>query len=152
MISKPMQSGELLVQGPNVMQGYFKNATRTKRALRDGWLHTGDMAYWDSAGMLCVQGRMDDMIIRGGMNIYPAEIENALSTDARVKDVLVYGYPNKDTQEIGMKIAGDFSKLEEVMVLCRKKLPPFQIPSKIELVESCEAFGSGKKRRNVSKK
>ncbi len=148
LILKPMQSGELLVQGLSVMQGYFNDEARTKTVLMDGWLHTGDMAYWDHSGMLCVQGRKDDMIIRAGMNIYPAELENVLSADSRVQDVLIYGYEERETQAIGMKISGDFSNLEEVRALCREKLPNFQIPSKIELVDTCEVSWGGKKNKN----
>ena len=150
IINGAMEIGELLVQGPNMMQGYFNDEERTKRVLKDGWLHTGDLAYWDHSGMLCVQGRKDDMIIRAGMNIYPAEIENTLSTDPRVKDVLVYGFPKGDTQEIGMKICGEFANMEEVLELCRKELPSFQIPSKIELVDENEVFSGGKKRRKIN--
>ena len=89
------------------------------------------------------------MIIRAGMNVYPVEIENVLSTGPRVKDVLVYGYKKGDTQEIGMKICGAFSNMEEVLELCRKELPSFQIPSKIELVDETEVFSGGKKRRTI---
>ena len=149
IIQGAMEIGELLVQGPNVMQGYFDDEERTKCVLKDGWLYTGDLAYWDYSGMLCVQGRKDDMIIRAGMNVYPVEIENTLSTDPRVKDVLVYGYKKGDTQEIGMKICGEFSNMEEVLELCRKELPSFQIPSKIELVDETEVFSGGKKRRKI---
>lgn len=149
-ISAPGEVGELLVRGPNVMQGYFKDQERTKKVLHNCWLHTGDLAYFDQNGLLCVKGRKDDMIIRAGMNVYPVEIENALSTDPRVKDVLVYGYPKGDTQEIGMKICGEFDNMEEVLVLCRKELPSFQIPSKIELVNENEVFSGGKKRRKIS--
>lgn len=149
IIQGAMEIGELLVQGPNVMQGYFDDADRTECVLKDGWLYTGDLAYWDHSGMLCVQGRKDDMIIRAGMNVYPVEIENTLSTDPRVKDVLVYGYRKGDTQEIGMKICGEFSNMEEVLEFCREKLPSFQIPSKIELVDETEVFSGGKKRRKI---
>ena len=149
IIQGAMEIGELLVQGPNVMQGYFDDEERTKCVLKDGWLYTGDLAYWDHSGMLCVQGRKDDMIIRAGMNVYPVEIENELSTDPRVKDVLIYGYKKGDTQEIGMKLCGEFSNMEDVLELCRKELPSFQIPSKIELVDETEVFSGGKKRRKI---
>ena len=150
IIQGAMEIGEVLVQGPNVMQGYFDDADRTECVLKDGWLYTGDLAYWDHSGMLCVQGRKDDMIIRAGMNVYPVEIENTLSTDPRVKDVLVYGYKKGDTQEIGMKICGEFSNMEEVLELCRKELPSFQIPSKIELVDETEVLSGGKKKRKCN--
>lgn len=87
------------------------------------------------------------MIIRAGMNIYPAEIENALSADARVTDVLAYGFERNGTREIGLKICGDFSDTAEVLRLCRKSLPSFQIPSRIELTDSANTLCSGKKKR-----
>lgn len=149
VIQETMKTGKLLVQGPNVMQGYFHDEERTKAVLTCDWLHTGDLAYWDQSGLLCVQGRKDDMIIRAGMNVYPVEIENRISSDPRVKDVLVYGYQKGDTQEIGMKICGEFSNLEEVLRLCRETLPSFQIPSKIELVDETDVFSGGKKRRKT---
>lgn len=147
LICHPFQMGELLVQGSNVMLGYFNDPEHTANVLVDGWLHTGDLAYWDRLGRLCVQGRKDDMIIRAGMNVYPSEIENVLSKDLRIKDVLVYGYEKNDTQEIGLKICGDFSNTGEIMELCRNVLPQFQIPSKIELVEDAAVLFGGKKKR-----
>lgn len=147
-IRKANQTGELWVSGPNVMQGYLGDAEKTKHVRRGKWLRTGDLAYWDNDGMLHVQGRKDDMIIRAGMNIYPAEIENVLSSDERVRDVLAYGYEKDGTQQIGLKISGAFSTVEEVMTLCRSLLPNFQIPSQIELVDENKVFLGGKKRRN----
>lgn len=141
--------GELTVQGENVMLGYFKDAKKTKQTLRNGWLHTGDLAFLDEGGVLYIKGRKDDMIIRAGMNIYPAEIENALSTDARVRDVLAYGYAANGTQEVGINICGDFSDTEEVALLCRKKLPAFQMPRKIELMNSNDVQLGGKKKRRL---
>ena len=146
-IIQPMKTGEIVIHGPNVMLGYFNDPDRTSRVLRNGWLHTGDLAYWNDSGLLCVQGRADDMIIRAGMNIYPVEIENTLSTDPRVKDVFVYAYKKGETQEIGMKICGDFSDTLEVIELCHKLLPKFQIPSKIELADQTNVLSGGKKKR-----
>ena len=146
-ISATGEVGELLVRGPNVMQGYFNDEERTKRVLKDGWLHTGDLAYFDQNGLLCVKGRKDDMIIRAGMNVYPVEIENVISKDPRVRDVLVYGFKQNDTQEIGMKISGMFCCVQEVMELCHSVLPQFQIPFKIDLVEDADVLSGGKKNR-----
>jgi acyl-CoA synthetase (AMP-forming)/AMP-acid ligase II len=146
-ITTPSEIGELLVNGPNVMLGYFDDRARTKATLREGWLHTGDLACFDSEGQLHIKGRKDDMIIRAGMNIYPAEIESVLSTDARVESILVYGYQENDTQLIGMTISGSFSSTDEVLALCRNKLPPYQIPSKITISKKPDFLASGKKKR-----
>ncbi len=139
--------GELLVKGKNVMLGYFRDCARSARALRDGWLHTGDLAKIGDDGFLYIKGRKDDMIIRAGMNIYPAEIENTLSKDPRVEKLCVYGYYDGNTQQVGLKIKGSFCGVEEVRCLCREKLPSYQIPSTIEIVEVIPSTPSGKKRK-----
>lgn len=141
--------GEVLVKGNNVMIGYFDDAERTRNTLRNGWLHTGDLGYIGKNGMLYVKGRKDDMIIRAGMNIYPSEIENALSSDIRIRDIQVYGYKKNDTQEIGMTVSGDFNSEDEVIALCRQRLPSYQMPSKIELVNELEKNTGGKRRRRI---
>lgn len=139
--------GELLVKGPNVMQCYFGDIERTKDVLKNGWLYTGDLALRDDNGMLYIKGRKDDMIIRAGMNIYPAEIENALSTDKRVESVLCYGYKVNGTQEIALIVSGDFANVGEVRDLCREKLPPYQMPQKLRLADKTETLNGGKKKR-----
>ncbi len=141
--------GEVLVKGDNVMLGYFNDANRTQNAIRNGWLHTGDLGYLNKNGVLYIKGRKDDMMIRAGMNIYPAEIENVLSADNRIRDVQVYGYKKNDTQEIGMTVSGDFSSPDEIMTLCKQCLPGYQIPSKIELVDEIEKSVGGKRKRKI---
>ena len=78
------------------------------------------------------------------MNIYPAEIESAVKLDSRVKEVLVYGFKNRYGTQIGMKIVGDFSSVEEVKKLCAESLPSFQVPTFIEIVSELPKNGSGK--------
>ena len=144
------EEGELLVQGPNVMDGYFKDPLKSRKILRHGWLHTGDIAYVREDGLLYIKGRKDDMIIRAGMNIYPAEIENALSTDNRIRAVQVYGYEKNGTQEIGLIVCGNFLSVDDVMVLCRSKLPSYQLPSKIEITKQIERMPGGKRKRKIA--
>ena len=141
--------GEVLVKGNNVMTGYFDDPERTRNTVRHGWLHTGDLGYISKNGRLYIKGRKDDMIIRAGMNIYPAEIENILSTDGRVCEVQVYGYSKNDTQEIGMTISGDFYSEHEVMKMCQQYLPSYQIPSKIDLTSELEKLAGGKRKRRM---
>lgn len=141
--------GEIFVKGNNVTIGYFDDAERTRNTVRHGWLHTGDLGYISKNGRLYIKGRRDDMIIRAGMNIYPAEIENILSTDGRVCEVQVYGYSKNDTQEIGMTISGDFYSEHEVMKMCQQYLPSYQIPSKIDLTSELEKLAGGKRKRRV---
>ena len=142
---KDGEIGELLIQGDSIMIGYFENPKQTTQVTRGGWLHTGDLAYFDYDAILHIVGRKDNMIIRAGMNIYPIEIENIISKDPRTEAVLVYGFSKNGTQEIGMQIVGKFTCKDEVVHLCREVLPPYQIPSKIELVNCFHTTNSGKR-------
>lgn len=141
---KENEEGLLYVKGDNIMLGYYNAPEKTKKVLKDGWLCTGDIAIINESGFLKIKGRSDDLIIKSGMNIYPAEIENAIKKDPRVKEVLVYGFSNRFGTQIGMKIAGEFSSVDEVNRLCIDTLPSFQVPSSISLVEELPKNGSGK--------
>jgi long-chain acyl-CoA synthetase len=126
------------------MLGYYREPGKTSKILKNGWLCTGDVALINDAGFLKIKGRNDDLIIKSGMNIYPAEIEGAIKQDPRVKEVLVYGFHNLFGTQIGMKLVGEFSSPEEVKQLCMQVLPSFQVPSIIELVDELPKNGSGK--------
>ena len=138
------EEGILYVKGNNVMLGYYREPEKTSSVLIDGWLCTGDIAVINDTGFLKIKGRNDDLIIKSGMNVYPAEIENVLKQDMRVKEVLVYGYRDGVGTQIGMKLAGNFSSVEEIKQLCIKILPAFQNPTRIELVDELPKNGSGK--------
>ena len=141
--------GILWVHGKNVMQGYYKNLAKTRAALQKGWLCTGDIAVIEHNGWLKIKGRNDDLIIRSGMNIYPAEIEEELKQDPRTKDALVYKIENEKLgTQIGLKISGDFQNEREIREMCSSLLASYQMPSLIELVESLPRNGSGKTVRN----
>lgn len=139
------ETGILWVYGNNIMIGYYNAPEQTAKVLKDGWLCTGDIAKIDADELLTIIGRSDDLIIRAGMNIYPQEIEGVLKKDRRVQDVLVYKINNlRLGTQIGLKISGNFSSIEEVKRLCLEKLPSFQIPSFIELLDELPRNGSGK--------
>ena len=138
------EEGILYVKGHNVMLGYYRDPEKTATVLKDGWLCTGDIAVINDGGFLKIKGRNDDLIIKSGMNVYPAEIEGVLKQDPRVKEVLVYEFCNSFGTQIGMKLVGEFSSTEEVKQLCMKALPSFQVPSVIELVDELSKNGSGK--------
>ena len=131
------------------MLGYYQDEANTNRVLKDGWLCTGDIATINEANFLKIKGRNDDLIIKSGMNIYPAEIEAAIKSDPKVKEVLVYGVDTRLGMQIGMKISGEFSTVEEVKKLCLEYLPAFQIPTQIEIVTEIPKNGSGKIIRKV---
>lgn len=144
------EEGILYVKGGNVMLGYYQAPRKTRSVLKDGWLCTGDIALVNDAGFLKIKGRSDDLIIKSGMNVYPAEIEGVLKQDPRVKEVLVYGFRNQLGTQIGMKLVGDFYSVEEAKQFCMKALPSFQVPSVIELVGELPKNGSGKVIRKAS--
>lgn len=149
---KPLPDGEegiLWVKGDNIMMGYYNEPDKTAEVLRDGWLCTGDIAVINDVGLLKIKGRSDGLIIKSGMNIYPAEIEAALKIDPRVKEVLAYGFESKHGMQIGLKIAGDFNSVSGVKKLCSECLPYFQIPNYIEILPELTKNASGKIARRI---
>ena len=142
-----LEDGEILVKSRSLMQGYFGEREKTKEKLKKGWLHTGDMARIDEQGYLYILGRKDDMLIRSGMNIYPAEIESVAQKIDGVKNCIVYGEEDIHYgQKICMKAVADI----EVGALRKEliaRLPAYLIPDKILIVESLEMTPSGKVKR-----
>lgn len=145
---KPIRKNEigtLWVKGDNVMAGYYNEPEKTKEVLQNGWLCTGDLATFNNAGYLKIKGRNDDLIIKAGMNIYPAEIESALKLDKRVRELYVCGKQDKKTGvKIVLTVAGDFMDVSEVKDLCKASLPNYQVPAEIHLVDEIPKNGSGK--------
>ena len=88
------ETGELCTKGYSVMKGYWGDEARTREAVRDGWMHTGDLAMLDEAGYCNIVGRVKDMLIRGGENVYPREIEEFLFRHPKVQSVQVFGVPD----------------------------------------------------------
>ena len=127
------------------MAGYYNSPKETERVLRDGWLCTNDIAVITPEGLLKIKGRSDDLIIRAGMNIYPAEIENTLKRDGRVREALAYKVETTHMgTQIGLKIVGDFRSIDEVKQLCGKLLPKYQMPMVMEILDELPKNGSGK--------
>ena len=128
------QVGELIVQGPGVMQRYYKNPEATAETLRDGWLYTGDMARMDADGFLYLVDRKKDVIISGGENLYPVQIEDFLRRHTSIRDVAVIGLPDKRLGEIAAAIIqvadGETCTEEEINAFCRE-LPRYKRPRKI---------------------
>ena len=133
------EQGEIVVKGPNVMLGYYKRPEETEEALRGGWLHTGDVGYLDEEGYLFITDRIKDMIIKGGYNIYPSEIEGYLEEHPAVAEVSVIGIPDeKYGEEIFAFIVRmpeqDLSE-NEIIEFAKSKMTAFKAPSKVRFVD-----------------
>lgn len=145
----PGEQGEICCRGYNVMKGYYKNEEATRRTIdEDGWLHSGDLAVKTENGFYCITGRIKDMIIRGGENIYPREIENFLYQMPQIEAVEVAGIPSpKYGEQVGafIKIKKGFTlSEEEVADFCRGKIARYKIPKYIFFVEEFPMTASGK--------
>lgn len=139
--------GEIVVKGPNVMRGYFKNPVLTQNVLRNGELYTGDLGYIDVDGNLYVIGRKDNMIIKHGRNIFPEEIERVVSLFDEVSEVLVSG---KDEKVIAYVVSNQESINErELIMFCRKKLEDYKVPDKIVRVPKLKKNANNKLLRNA---
>ncbi|WP_102265098.1 AMP-binding protein [Mesobacillus jeotgali] len=141
--------GELCTRGYHVMDGYYKNPDATREAIdSEGWLHTGDLAVMDENGYCRVTGRLKDMIIRGGENIYPREIEEFLYKHPKVLDVQVVGIPDSVYGEEVMAWIilkdGESATAEEIKEYCKGKISKHKIPRYIEFTESYPMTASGK--------
>lgn len=144
----PGEEGEVCIKGATMMLGYYKNPEATAEKLRDGWLHTGDMGVKDAQGYLTITGRLTDMIIVGGFNTYPAEIENFFLRHPKVLDVSIVGVPDPVMGEAVMAFvipkAGESVNAEEMTAFARGKIANFKVPKYVEIVESFPLTGSGK--------
>ena len=147
---EPGQQGELWTRGYLVMKGYYKMEDRTAEVIdEDGWLHTGDLAIMDEKGYVRITGRAKDMIIRGGENVYPREIEEFLYTHPDISDVQVYGVPDEKYGEqvaaavIKKKPDSDLTE-EDVKEYCRENIARFKVPFYVDFVEEYPMTASGK--------
>ena len=146
---KPGEQGEICCRGYNVMKGYYKNPEATQKAIdADGWLHSGDLAVKTKDGFYKITGRIKDMIIRGGENIYPREIENYLYQIPQIEAVEVAAVPSKKYgEEVGafVKLKKDCQLTEEeILDFCRGKIARFKIPKYIFFVNEFPMTASGK--------
>lgn len=149
----PHDAGEIIIKGPTVTPGYWGNPEATAETIRDGWLHTGDLGYLDEDGFLYVSGRKKDMIISGGMNIYPAEVEDVVRRHEAVHDVAVIGVPDERWGEsvcaVIQPVPGATIDREEILALCRERLASFKKPTRIELLDELPKTISGKVQKYV---
>jgi len=147
----PGEPGELIARGYNIMKGYYKMPDKTAESIVDGWLHSKDLAVRDEDGYFSILGRTDDMIIRGGENVYPREIEEFLYTNEKIEDVAVVGVPSEKYGEevcafIKLK-EGEQATEEEIKSFCKEGISRFKIPRYILFSEEFPMTASGKIRK-----
>ena len=145
---KSGEIGEIVVKGPNVMIGYWGKPEATAQTVIDGWLHTGDMGYFDEDGYWFVKDRKKDMIITGGFNIYPKEVEDLLYTHPAVGEAQVVGVPDEISGEkavacIALK-SGESATEEEIIDFCRDKAAVYKAPKKVVFFDELPKTATGK--------
>jgi fatty-acyl-CoA synthase len=149
--------GELLVKGPNVFVGYWNKPEATKEALKNGWFYTGDLAKMDEEGFLYIVDRKKDMIISGGENVYPVEVEQIIFRMPNVKEVAVVGVPDEKWGESvkAYIVLSDPTKkitLEDVQQFCDGKLARYKIPKNMEIIDQLPRNATGKVLKTVLRK
>jgi fatty-acyl-CoA synthase len=147
------EKGELCTKGYAVMQGYWGDAARTAEAIRDGWMHTGDLATIDAEGYCNIVGRVKDMLIRGGENVYPREVEEFLFRHPKVQSVQVFGVPDaKYVEEVCAWITlrpGESCTEQEIRDFCRDQIAHYKVPRYIRFVDEMPMTITGKVQKFV---
>ena len=151
----PGEVGEILIRGPNVMKGYWRRPEATAEALRDGWLRTGDLATRDEDGYLRIVDRKKDMILRGGYNVYPREVEEVLFEHPAVREAAVVGLPDARLgEEVGAAVVlrpGERVAAEEVSAFARERIAAYKYPRRVWFVDELPKGPTGKVlRREIS--
>ncbi len=145
---KPGEVGEIQVRGGNVMKGYWNRPQETAAVLEDGWLHTGDMATVDEEGYVFIKDRKKDLIISGGENIYPAEVEEALCRHPQIDEAGVIGVPDPKWGEavraIIVPVSGEEPTLEGIIDFCQTRLAGYKLPKSVVLVNELPKTALGK--------
>ncbi|MBI4590301.1 MAG: long-chain fatty acid--CoA ligase [Candidatus Rokubacteria bacterium] len=148
--------GEICVRGPNVMLGYYRMPAETAKAIKNGWLSTGDMGRLDTDGYLYVVERKKDLIIRGGFNIYPREVEEVLYASPKIVEAAVVGMPDpvmgEDVLAFVVVKAGSEATPLEIMAFCQEKLARFKCPKQVRFVDSLPKNAVGKILRKELRK
>jgi long-chain acyl-CoA synthetase len=140
--------GELIIRGPGVMKGYLNQPGATAETLRGGWLHTGDLSRMDEDGYIYIVDRKKEMIIRGGYNVYPREIEEILYTHPDVVEAAVVGVPHLDLgEEVAAVVVlrqGACATPEELRQFVKERVAPYKYPRRIQLAKELPKSHTGK--------
>ena len=149
----PGEAGEVLIRGENVMKGYWRDPEATKEVLKDGWFSTGDVARRDEDGFIYIVDRKKEMIISGGFNIYPREVEQAIESHPAVAEAAVIGVPDETWGEAVKALVvlkpNTSATAEEIIELCRTKIASYKKPHSVEFVESLPKNFQGKIMRRM---
>jgi len=141
-------AGEIVLRGENVFKGYYKNEEATRRAFRGGWFHTGDIGYRDADGFFYIVDRKSDMIIRGGENIYPREIDEVLYAHPSVAEAAAFGVPDdlygEEVAAFVVLREGARASADDILAHCRARLADFKCPKTVRFVESLPKGPTGK--------
>ncbi|GMQ78708.1 MAG: long-chain fatty acid--CoA ligase [Anaerolineae bacterium] len=144
----PNEVGELCIRGGNVTTGYWKNPEATRKAIIDGWLHSGDAAKYDEEGFYYIVDRWKDMFISGGENVYPAEVENVIYQHPAVAEVAIIGMPHPKWDEVGLAVVvvkEDHQLTEEELFdFCQGKLARYKIPKSVIFTDTLPRTAAGK--------
>ncbi|HVM32479.1 MAG TPA: long-chain fatty acid--CoA ligase [bacterium] len=147
------ETGELVIKGPQIMQGYWNHPEETKMVLRDGWLYTGDIGYMDEDGFFAIVDRKKDMVKVGGENVYPRDVEEVLFQNEKVLDCVVAGVPDeKLVDKIKAYIVlkpGQTSNPQEIIEFCKGKLAKYKVPKEVEFREALPKNMVGKMLRRL---
>jgi fatty-acyl-CoA synthase len=148
-IKQPRVNGEVITRGPNIMKGYWNNPEATAAAIdTEGWFHTGDVGYVDEDGFLFIADRLKDMVITGGENVYPAEVESVLYDHPAIAEIAVIGLPDEQWGEAVVAVAAlkpDASlDLETLRAFATERLARFKLPRRLELVAALPRNPAGK--------
>jgi acyl-CoA synthetase (AMP-forming)/AMP-acid ligase II len=142
------ETGEICVRGDLVMKGYYKDPAKTAETIVDGWLHTGDVGHLDAEGYLHITDRKKDMIISGGFNVYPGEVEQVIWSHPAVQDCAVIGVPDEKWGEAVKAVvelkAGRTVTAEELIALCKEKLGSVKAPKSVDFVAALPRSAAGK--------
>jgi fatty-acyl-CoA synthase len=149
VVETPGAQGEILVRGPNVTKGYWGLPEATAKAIdSDGWFHTGDAGFFDAEGFLTISDRIKDMIITGGENVYPAEIESQLMRHPAIAEIGVIGEPDSQWGEqvvavVALKTGASLT-LEELRAFGQESLAHYKLPKRLEFVKALPRNATGK--------
>ncbi|MFN8484919.1 MAG: AMP-binding protein [Anaerolineae bacterium] len=148
----PYQVGAVWTRGPNVFQGYWQQPDATAEVFRDGWFNTGDLGFLDDTGVLTLVGRSKELIISGGFNVYPREVEEMLQTHPAVVEAAVVGLPDPDLGERVVAVVVPRSpapSADELMEYCRARLAPYKKPREVRFVAALPRNAMGKIQKTV---